>query len=158
MKKQKDIKHIWSILSESSVVDQQTNSLSIHKVLEQLNINLSPKDQESTKDKMKSGNGITIPFPFQIISLWQNTALNKVPTADVEIELFDFSNLSLQKINFKFSFEKDKPRMRTIINSPSINITGTGLYLFKIRLKESEEEGLIEIAEIPLEVRVNKTN
>lgn len=155
MKKLKNIKHVWSIMCESSIVDRDSNNISIHKVLEQLNISLSPENEVQRKK-----NGINKPFgvtfPFQIVSLWQSINPKITPVADAEIELFDSIGQSLQTVKFTFTFEKDKPRLRTIISSPVINVIDSGVYLFKIKIKESGESNFSEVAEIPLEVRVNK--
>lgn len=156
MKKQKDIKHIWSVVAQSSLVEQQTNNISILKVLEQLNVNLSPKDQEGLKNN--SGKAIAVSFPFQIISLWQSINPKKDPMADIEIEFFDPIGVSLQNIKFKLIFEPQKTRMRSITSSPIISIMdNSGVYLFKIRIKEDGEDNFSEVAEIPIEVRVIKT-
>ncbi len=154
MKKQKDIKHIWSVVAQSSLVEQQTNNISILKVLEQLNVNLSIKDQEGLKNN--PGKAILVNFPFQVISLWQSINPKKDPTADVEIEFFDPIGLSLQNIKFKLQFETKKTRMRSITSSPVISIMDTGVYLFKIRIKEDGEDNFSDVAEIPIEVRVIK--
>ncbi len=156
MKNNKDIKHVWSILCESSTVDQQSNNVSIHKVLEQLNVDLTKINKELYDKKTLINNPAQIIFPFQIVSMWQSINPKKIPAADVEIELFDFIGQSLQKINFRLTFEKDKTRMRTIIGSQAIIVTGTGVYLFKIKIKECGESVFTEVGEIPLEVRVNK--
>ncbi len=154
MKKQKDIKHIWSLAAESSVVDQQTNNVSIHKVLEQLNMNISLQDREALKKNPE--NALLIPFPFQIISLWQSINPKKDPTAEVEIELFDSIGFSLQSTKFNLMFEKNKTRMRSIMSSPTIRITDGGVYVFRVRIKEEGESDFLEVAEIPLEVRLTK--
>lgn len=156
MKKQKDIKHIWTVVAESSVVDQQTNNISIHKVLEQLNVSLSVKDQETLKEAINTNKAFWVSFPFQVISLWQSINPKKDPTAEVEIELVDSIGQSLQTTKFKLNFQKDKTRMRSIIGSPTIRITGMGVYLFKVRIKEDDENEFSEVTEIPLEVRLIK--
>jgi hypothetical protein len=154
MKKQKDIKHIWNVIAQSSLVEQETNNISILKVLEQLNVNLSVKDQEWLKNN--PGKAVLVPFPFQIISLWQSINPKKDPMADVEIEFFDPIGLSLQNIKFKLQFEAKKTRMRSITTSPIVSVIDTGVYLFKIRIKEEEEDSFLEVAEIPIEVRITK--
>ena len=154
MKKQKDIKHIWTVIAESSVVDQQTNNVSIHKILEQLNINVSPKDQELLKKN--PGKALLVHFPFQVISLWQSINPKKNPKAEIEVELFDPIGQNLQRATFKLIFEPNKSRLRSILSNPDIRVFDTGLYLFKIRIKEEEEDEFLEVAEIPLEVRVTK--
>ena len=78
-----NVKHIWSVLCESSVVDQQTNNVSIHKVLEQLNIDLTLKNKDSKENKIDTNQIVAITFPFQIVSLWQRINPKKAPTIDV---------------------------------------------------------------------------
>ncbi|MDP9249041.1 MAG: hypothetical protein M3M85_00820 [bacterium] len=155
MENSKDIKHVWSIICESSIVDQQSNNISIHKVLEQLQVDLTSNKPLTEKEK----TGIRkaqIPFPFQVVSMWQSINPKKIPVADVEIELLDPIGESLQKTIFQLKFQKDKARMRTIISNSTIALTDTGLYIFKVGLKEEKEDSFTLVAEIPLEVKVNK--
>jgi len=154
MNKQKDIKHIWTVIAESSVVDRQTNNVSIHKIIEQLNVNVSSQDQELLNNN--PDKALLVNFPFQVISMWQSTNPKKDPKAEASIELFDPIGQSLQSAKFNLVFEKNKPRLRTIISSPNIRVFDSGVYLFKVRIKEEGAKDFLEVAELPLEVRVTK--
>lgn len=150
-----NIKHSWSIICQSSVIDQQTNNISIHNVLEQFTAEHSKAEIELfRKNNPAIGRGIPVNFTFQMISLWQSQNPKIQPTADVRIELFDSIGDSMQKAEFKLAFEAGKARMRTIITSPFLVVSETGLYHFKVSIKEAGSDDFAEVAEIPLEVSV----
>lgn len=158
MKKQTKIKHIWTVIADSYVVDQQTNNLSIHKVLEQLVVTLSPQDQKNWEENKVVLNKFPIIFSFEVISLWNKVSPDSNPTGVVEIELIDPAGLTMQKANFDLQFEEDKLRTRSIAHSPVINISTSGQYLFKISLKETGVEKFLGVAEIPLEVKIENSS
>ncbi len=152
-----NIKHAWSVLTQSSVIDQTSNNLSMQNIIEQLQVNISEKASAAFKlEHPEIGNVLPVNFPMQIISLWRSINPNVIPFGDVEIDVFDNIGDLVQKINFKLQFEAGKGRMRTLITIPAVNITDTGLYLFKVKLKEDEQDLFTEVAEIPFEVLVIK--
>lgn len=156
-KDSKNIKHVWSMLCQSSVIDQQTNNISLQNVLEQIQVNISSKAAEDFKKQNPTiEKGLPVTFNAQIASLWRSLNPKVTPSADVEIEFFDGIGDSLQKIEFKLVFEEGKGRMRSMINVPGLVITDTGLYLFKIKVKEEGESAFTEAGEIPLEIIVIK--
>jgi hypothetical protein len=153
----KNIKHAWSVLTQASVIDQQTNNISMQNIVEQLQVNVSEKSSAAFKlEHPEVGNVLPINFPMQVISLWRSINPNVIPGGDVEIGVFDTIGDLVQKIEFKLQFEAGKGRMRTIISIPTVNITDTGLYLFKVKIKEDGEDDFTEVAEIPFEVVVTK--
>jgi hypothetical protein len=156
MKKQTNIKHTWSLIAESSVVDQQSNNISIHKVLEQLKLSLALIDQ-TLKDEKVLDEKVSVPFPFQIISMWRRKDSATDSKANVEIDFLDPNKKVIQNVKFELKFEDNKPRMRTIIASPFLNVTTSGLYLFKIKLQEDGEKEFSEVSEIPFDIVVEKS-
>ncbi len=150
-----NIKHAWSVVCQSSIIDQQTNNISINAVLEQFTTEHSkPQLELFKKNNPTIGRGIPVSFTFQVVSLWQSQNPKTQPSGDVTIELFDSIGDSMQKIDFRLVFEAGKARMRTIITSPVLVVSETGLYHFKVSIKETDSEKFVEVAEIPLEVGV----
>ena len=156
MKNNKEnIKHAWSVVCQSSIIDQQTNNISIHNVLEQFSSEQSASQIATfRKDNPSIGRGVPINFTFQIVSLWQSQNPKIQPSADVLIEFFDSIGDSMQKAEFKLVFEAGKARMRTIITNPFLTVSESGLYYFKVKVREEGNNDFIEVTEIPLEVNV----
>lgn len=144
-------------MAQSSIVDRETNNVSIQNVVEQVQFNVSASQIELFRQQNPAiGAFLPINFAIQIISLWRSVNPQVTPSADVEIEIFDSIGQSVQKADFKLQFEEGKGRMRTIITLPTVNVSDTGLYLFKIMVKEEGESTFTEVSEIPLEVLINK--
>src|SRR3989338_249472 len=58
------IKHAWTVLCQKSIMDQETNNISLD-VLEQLNV----KDLSFPEE----AKGIIFPIQMEIVSLWYRT-------------------------------------------------------------------------------------
>ncbi len=157
MKKINNIKHAWSVICQSSIVDKDSNNISLQNVIEQVQVNVSTEGAKAFRSKNPNfGNKLPINFPVQIVSLWRNLDTSIVPEAVIGVEFFDNQGELMQKAEFPFAFEEGKVRIRTIVNIPGVNIVGGGMYLFKIKIKESEQGSFSDVAEIPFEVVIIK--
>lgn len=156
--KQKYIKHIWSVLCQSSVTDVASNTMSLFNTIEQFTIDITPpKDPiELKKFEENSKKSLSVQTQFEIVTLWQRMVLGKGIDGDVEMELIDPKGVSLMKMTYSLHFPEDKKRMRHRMVVAGINVTVSGEYVFKIRLREPEQMGFVEVADIPLDVVINK--
>jgi len=142
------MKHIWSILCQKSVIDNETNLISLIDCLEELNL---------TMDINKESNQISekrvIPINFQIVSFWliEN---NDVKKLEIKIELHDPENNKINEINNIFELKENYLRYRTRINVQGFPVTKSGRYLFKIYQIE-QGETLKCVSELPLDVKIN---
>lgn len=142
------IKHIWSVLCKASVIDQDDNNISIHGVLEQLNVNLVPKDPTKKLEK------IGIPLNYEIVSLWQTNEKTQVATGEIEYILIDPKGKELLKNTQIMEIPKTSRRFRSRMKISGLPLTINGDYLFQIRLKEKGSSGFKLISELPLEVEI----
>lgn len=55
------IKHAWTVVCEKSIVDRDTNNISLD-VIEQLNFRVPPIPEDA--------EGVVIPFKLEVVSLW----------------------------------------------------------------------------------------
>ncbi len=132
------IEHIWSILCSRSVIDYETNNVSIQDVVEQITINGEPVD-----------NGF-LPFPFELITLWgrkdnHETAkgIEKVTFITPSGKTDVISEAEIDLINVE--------RHRQRVKFPGIPISEAGKYYFKVELKNGSNDWK-EVAAIPLVV------
>ena len=155
----KYVKCLWAVLCQSSVVDSQSNNVSLHNVLEQLNIEATPQDskqQVADKDAV-----IKVPFHFQIVALWKNLTEKKQGLkADLKVKFIDPKGDLVQELINTLDFPKDKPRNRVIIGSDAIlvNMNRSGEYRFILEVREPESTDFKEAFSIPLEVAIKKNS
>ena len=153
----KNIKHIWTVLCRSSVVDNETNNISLQDILERLQINVSLND----KNVNNIPEGIIVPFNFEIVTMWarEDFSNKKEIKVDAKIEILDPSGKKLGEMLNNFVMLPEYRRMRNRGKSGNIKLTSSGKYVFRVSAKEENEDKFIEVAEIPLEVDLisNKT-
>jgi hypothetical protein len=158
--KQKYIKHIWSILCQSSVTDALTNTMSLFNAVEQFTVTITPpKDPTELKKFEEDSKKIfAVQTSLEIVTLWQKLVEKKNIDGDVEVELVDPKGAVLMKTNYSLHFPEDKKRMRYRMAITAIKVTVSGEYTFKIKLREPEQTAFVEVVDIPLDVIINKAS
>lgn len=154
MKNQK-IKVLWSMICNSTSTDQQTNTISLFGVIEEITI--TPPNEATPKEAFKSG--ILAKLPFEIVVLFSRDGDNAEEELNSEfwLSLVDPFGKSIMENSFPAKIEKDKKRLRMNIRMDGIKITMEGNYAFRIYTKNegTKEE---ELASIPFDVKINKKN
>ena len=141
------MKNIWSVICERSVIDKDTNSISLFNSLEELNINYSGEEKlEKTKIK-------NIPISFEIASLWFDENIEKDRKFEIILEILDPDNKITNKSAQECAMEKGKKRLRTIAKLNGLGITGSGLY--KIIIKYKYGKTIKVASEIPIDIEIN---
>ena len=145
------IKNIWSIISTKTVVDKDSNMISLFDCIEQFNVNIDKKDIDKNKVKKVSAK-------FEIVSFWKDDEIKKERHGEFAIELYDPNNKKLNKYENSFVIPKAMKRMRTIITFGGFPITTEGEYIFKIKYRKNKKEKYVQVSELPIEVIFNATN
>jgi hypothetical protein len=141
------MKHIWSILCKESVIDRNTNNISILNVLEEM-ILLPPSREVMEKSKKP----IKIPLKLELVSLWEDKKRSREKKLDVRIEKYGPGKEMISVFERKIPIPKDKKRLRTIVKIMGFGFTKPGTYLFRVRVKTKKRYKLV--AELPLEVHI----
>ena len=141
------LQHIWSILCQSSSVDQKSQNISLFNVIEQINI-------QRNANNTNNGAPVKIPFPTHLVVLLRK--LDKSDsTGSMKIEIIDPENKTLDsKITPINITDLTKDRWRFIFSIPTMTITTPGYYTFRILLKINTAN-YVTINELPLSVTIN---
>lgn len=140
------MKHIWTVLCQNSVIDQQTNNLSIHNCIEALSLSL---DERYQKEAM-----VTIPVEFQMVSYWKREQ-DEVGDlqGDLRMDVLDPRKIVLSSYATAFIMKSEFNKTRNRWTIQGLQISATGDYTLLVYKKTpSGEYGLI--AELPLEVNI----
>lgn len=141
------MKNIWSVICEKSVIDKDTNSISLFNSLEELSINYSGEK------KLKKTDVKNIPILFEIVSLWFDESIKDDRKFEIVLEVLDPNNKITNKSVQECVMEKGKKRLRTIAKLNGLGITSNGLYKIIIKYKYGK---VIKIAsEIPIDIEIN---
>jgi len=139
------IKHVWSILCEKSILDQETNNVSITNAIEQLNLSLKGKP-----DKLSLKKGIYIPFNLEIVTFLCTEDVANVIEGEYKIEIKAPDGKLLQE--YETHVQSNNKRLRVRNRNIGLKVIESGVYKFNIFLKEKGEEQYRKVAELPVEV------
>lgn len=145
------IKHIWSVLCQRSVVDRDSNTISMFDMLEELSVGIKTNAPEGTNNRPEGI--INVPIQYDIVSFWTKEDENS--DSSLQIEFIDPNGKSLQTFNHMLEFKEHK-RLRSRIHVVGISITTVGIYTFHVKIKEKDKENFRTIAQLPLDVKIVK--
>ncbi len=121
-------KHVWTILSNKTMIDRTSNAISLIDVIEQINLS------GSGLNEYKKGREVVIPFNYSLATLWIRSDPKKPEKVNSRTTLFTPDN----KISYSQEIEIDltnHQRRRSIIDFRSLPLSGPGTYKYKIEQK-----------------------
>ncbi|MFH1959092.1 MAG: hypothetical protein ABIJ22_02070 [Patescibacteria group bacterium] len=139
------INHIWTVLCLESVIDNQTNNVSLLNVLEQLEINIAAGVNFS-KDK-----DLVVPISFELVSLWSRDDTKKKAIDEINISIIGHDGQKIKTLSKKIEIPKGKKRLRSRFRISGFPVKKSGIYYFVLKINNFKKE----IAKIPLEVKIN---
>ncbi len=145
------LKHIWSLLCAKSIIDSETNNLSVFDVFEQLSININVADQGS----LPAGQ-INIPVQYEVTSLWLREDKDEEFKGELQIEVINPDSKSGKTFEQPILLPAGTRRLRTRVKITGLVVSEAGDYLFKVKIKQPGEKEFIVVAEIPLEINLVK--
>ena len=151
-KNKQKIKHIWTVLCGASSVDKDSNQISLINVIEELTLSSIP--QVSKKEINVNNKGtFGIPVQFEIVVFLQRMDNpNEDLTVDIEIDSVDPKGKVLKSFPYLLPFQKGFKRIRFRIKMNGLQYNSPGEYHFRIKLKE--EDKFIEVASLPLDLKI----
>ena len=151
------INHVWSVACKESVIDRDTNLVSIFNVVEELNIHkISDVDkipEQIDQNRPEQGQPeTTISLGFEIISLWVRSQV-EVPGRGIARVYFispDGKELNHLEMNIDLTtHERLRTRARFIMNMGALQ---SGIHHIKVKFKLQEAKSFREVAVIPIKV------
>ena len=136
------IDHVWSVLCSNTIIDKDSNNISLIDALEQWNL---PPDTEFP---------VVIGNPFVLVSLWSRANLSqgakgraKVTIRNPEEEAKDIPEYEIDLENYR--------RSRYRSGMQGFRLVSEGKYVFEVILLNNGVEEVSQIvASVPLEVRL----
>lgn len=143
------IKHIWSVLTQKTIIEQSTNSMSLIDVLEEINIGLA---NDMPEDKAPSN--INIPIAYEVVTYLRSDIIDPIPKASIRINLINPKGKILNKFEHELDWEKGKHRLRVKTRILGLSVDMAGEYIYEISLKEDSEDYKV-ISELPLQINIS---
>ena len=132
------LEHIWSVLCARSIIDSETNNVSIQDVVEQITINAEPIE-----------NGF-LPFPLELITLWGRKESDK-PAKGTERVTFVTPSGKSEVVSEAEIDLSSVERHRHRVRFPGLPVSEAGKYYFKVEMKNGSNEWKLASA-VPLKV------
>jgi hypothetical protein len=145
------MKHIWTILCQSSAVDIKTNLLSLFDCVEEITLGID-------KAKAPKDKNLIIPVKFQLVSFWIVEDQNKENVLEVKNQILDPDGTLLSESEQKFDIKQGIKRFRTRIMINNFTISKEGVYIIKILQRKEEKKGLRAVTEVPIDVKITYKN
>ncbi|KKS37968.1 MAG: hypothetical protein A3G49_01275 [Candidatus Sungbacteria bacterium RIFCSPLOWO2_12_FULL_41_11] len=148
----KTYRHIWSVLCLYSVLDQESNNLSLFNLVEKLTFT-PPKNQITEIEKQKKIGKLVVPVNFELVTrIKKNT--DKAISVDIEVVIIDPQKVEIGKFLKRVDFRKEIKNMRYRNRFNSLPITINGEYEILVNIKDQDEKEFTQVANIPLEVEL----
>ncbi len=140
------IEHYWTVLCSNSVIDSESNNISLLNVLEQINIQDTPPEKGEIKG---------LPFPSQIVTLWGRSDVNQPErgTARYTVQYTHGGETSQTEPNTSPVDLTEYRRMRTRTNMPVLPIMGAGVHKIIVEIQSDPEEEWIQVAALSYDVQ-----
>jgi len=143
------INHEWSILCSQSIVDTDTNNLSLINLIEQLKLNINLNEGK----KFDENEGVIFPLNMVLVSRFHKITTEEIESkCDVKIDFVSPDNKVLGSYEQEIVMAKDVRNIRMRFGITALKFTKTGLYNFVVNCKQKEENTYTSIGNVPLDV------
>lgn len=134
------MKHIWSVLCAHAIVEQETNTVSLMNVIEQITVQFNEPAVPTP------GPTHMLPIPLQLVTLWQR---DPGKTAGARFKVFLRTPRDPQPQGHAEGTidAGSNPRARITTKVPGIPWLGEGIYAFVVQLFKKRE--WTTVAEVP---------
>ena len=137
------ISHIWSVLCENSILDQDTKLISMINVLEELTI---PDDPAPDK---------VLQAVVSLVTLWARSDINVPSQGFARYAFTSPSGKVLESLEQSVDLTKYE-RLRSRGRFAGLKLPEIGQYFFNIEFRENEQTEWIRVAAVPLKVNFAK--
>jgi hypothetical protein len=133
------IDHVWSVLCSQAIIDAESKNLSIHNVIEQLQISEAPKP------------GGVLPMRVELVTYWVRSNADQATKGLSRISYTFPSGKVAGQIEVPIDLtEVEGARNKVVFDRLPVEENGRHYYL--VELKDSDREEWKIVAKIPLRV------
>ena len=140
------MRHIWSVACLRSIVDQDTNSISLIDSLEEITLQV-PADQEIHR--------LRLPGPIEVVSYFERSDPLVAEEGLGILEFMNSNNEVLRTLPINIILN-DYIRTRHRAKIGLFDIPAEGRYQFRVRIRANENEDWNTVSTIPFTVNVQR--
>jgi hypothetical protein len=135
--------HVWSVLCSHSLIDQETNNISLFGVLEQISATGPPV----------TGERQAVPINCELVTLWSRSIPDQSETGRFRLRCETPNTLLFESEGDIDLTNHRRRRLRAKIDLLPVPETAT--YYFRMCLWNAADNDWCEVAAIPLDVEIN---
>lgn len=140
----------WAILCSQSLVDSQTNNISLVNLIEQIKFEGEVKDKSKT---FNSEDGEIIQVSMELVSRFRKLVdPEEVISFECEVDFLDPNGKRLATFNNEILLDTEIQNLRMRFGIAGLKVTKSGLYNFVIMLREKGGKAYTEFGKVPLDV------
>jgi hypothetical protein len=140
------MKNVWSVVCKNSIIDGETNSLSLLETLDEITINYK---EEIDRKVVKM-----LPISFHIVTLWFDENYKKDRKFILSVDIIDPKGKVLNTFTQDCLMPKGSARLRATSKINGFGFTDEGKYLVVVKYKQNSN--FTQVAEIPLSIQLKK--
>lgn len=148
-------RHLWSILCNSSILDAETQALSLNQIADGITIDIERK--QKPKEILDNKKIFSVPVQLQIVT----KLMKKVPDTEIILEIqYEYLSPTGKVINksktedIKFAKEYKFLQWRARLNSLPVDKSGD--YTIRISIKEAGDSNFTEVDRIPVGISLSE--
>jgi hypothetical protein len=133
------MKHLWSLICQNVITSQETNSVTLVEVIEELKFspNENPGAREMIENALREGN-FALPVNFSLVTTWLRSNPESPESAQVRVDIKAPNGDILTQQGYSVDFsEHARLRARTVV--PILPFKGDGTYQFVVYHKVGNE-------------------
>ncbi len=148
----KSLNHIWSIVCSKSLLDKDSNNVSLINTIEKITLPISEVEMRGATER--KSEGFLFQFEFEVVSRLMRKI--KGPIAfDYRVILLSPSGKKLIVSERRLAMDPDIKNLRVRTNFGTLPIEKSGDCILEISIKDVEEQRYEVVSEIPVEVALN---
>jgi len=142
--------HIWSVLALKTIVDKDTNTLSLMDVLETITVS------GEGPAKYKKGEKVNIYLASVLTTFWTRSDKKKPESSEYRVSIYDPDKKKIGSNMIKLDLSKTL-RVRSQLGFKVFPMRGFGSYEYKVemKVKKGKKETWKKVALLPVEVVYN---
>jgi hypothetical protein len=138
--------HLWTVLCEKATVDEKSNVLSLHRIIEQVEVSLVGD---------LAPGPIHFPVDWTIASMWARTVKDKPEKALARVLTVSASGAQLGGGEFELDLSSFQ-RIRALSKLTNFSIDRPGLYWLKVEARASATADWTPVGRTLLEVVIRQ--
>jgi hypothetical protein len=148
--------HVWTVLCQKTLLDPQTNVVSLIDVLEKITLAGGVADVEEALAKAhnKGSKGLVFPVFMQLVTWWTRSDYAKPEELDIRVAILDPSGERLFSQEVPIDLTDSNARRMTL-RFQEFQMTQDGVYWFWVEKKKAFKDKTTRwtiVTKLPLEV------